>query len=199
MNVTSIFKPAREDLRLLIVHSIEDELGQNIATELTSNLNNEISITEKRVSTLGCLAQMDRPQDGFHVVLLIAHGDKPKNQAWLFGDVDLNGNDIGTNAAILRAGLDGLIDDSLCLFGICYFGQDLLKEAIIDQGGSLACIAPNVGSTISNIDIQTGFAALLNELQARKCDVSIDDLNGILDDKLSDDLRQRLVVITAAT
>ncbi len=199
MNVTSIFKPAGEDLCLLIVHSTDDGLGQSIADALQAKLSNGIKVTKKRVATLGDLAQMDRPNDGFQVVLLIVHGDKATNQAWLFGDADINGNDIGTNAAILKAGLDGLIDDSLCLFGICYFGQDLLKAAIIDQGGALACIAPNVESTISNIDIQTGFAALLNELQARKGDVSIDDLGGILDDKLSDDLRQKLVVITAAT
>jgi len=202
MDVTSIFKPAGEDLRLLIVHSTEDELGQNIANGLTSNLNNGINITEKRVSTLGCLAQMDRPENGFHVVLLIAHGDKATNQAWLFGDVDINENDIGTNAAILKAGLNGLINESLCLFGICYFGQDLLEAAAIigqGEGEALGYIAPNGNSTISNIDIQTGFAALLNELQTRKCDVSIDDLNRILDDKLSDDLRQKLVVVTAAT
>jgi len=199
MDITSIFKPAGEDLRLLIVHSTEDGLGRNTATALRDKLNNGITVTEQPVATFDDLAQMVRPQDGFHVVLLMAHGDEATNRTWLFGDVDINGNDVGTNAAILKAGLDGLTDDSLCLFGICHFGQDLLKAAIIDQGGALACIAPNTANTISNTDIATGFSVLLNELQARKCDVSIDDLDGILDDKFSDDLRQKLVVITAAT
>jgi len=200
MNVTSVFKPQGKDLRVLIVHSTKDDLGQSIVTTLRKGLTKKIVVKEERVARLACLATMPRPQDRFHVVLLIAHGDKDKNQLWLFGDVDAHKKDIATNAGVLGAALDGMIGDSLCLFGICHFGQGPLREAIVDQGGALACIAPKPGCTITKGDIETGFAVLLNELQARRhLDISIDDLDDILTDRLSAGLQQKLVVVTAAT
>lgn len=200
MDVMSFFKPAGDGVRVLVVHSTSDNLGQDTTMKLLSNLKPEIAVTEERVSTLADLATRLYPAQGFHVVVLIAHGDKASNKAWLFGDVDVDGNDIGTNAGVLKAALDGLLDNCLCLFGVCYFGQDLLREAIIDQGGALACIAPKPDCTISNSNIQDEFAALLNEMQVRKTvDIGVDNLGELLKKTLSCDLHKKLMVITAAT
>lgn len=196
MCVTSIFRPAGENLRILIVHSTENDLGKNTARQLRANLKAEIEVAEQGVSTLGDLMKLPRPNQGYHVVLLIAHGDKASNQVWLFGDIDVGGNDIGTNVALLKIALDGLLDNSLCLFGVCHFGDVFLKATVIDQGGALACIAPKPGCTISKVDIQCGFADLLNEIQCRKnIDVGVGDLHDLLNEFVSDELRRKLSVI----
>ena len=134
------------------------------------------------------------------MVLLVAHRDDAVNRAWLFGDVDMKGGDIGTSVCVLKTALDGLLDDCLCIFGVCHFGQDLLKPAIVDQGGALACIAPKPDCMISSQDIGNEFAKLLNEMQTRKhIPIGVDDLNEIMDNTLPEELRNRLVTYTIAT
>jgi len=200
MNVSSTFKPQGEDVRILVLHSTKNDLGKDTVALLRSNLNPKIAVAEHRIPSLSDLATMPQPQERHHVVLLVVHGDSASNQAWLFGDVDVNGEDIGTNAGVLRAASDGLLDDCLCLLGVCHFGQDLLQEAIVDRGGALACVAPKPGCTISKLDIGNEFAKLLNAMQTRRSlDIGVDDLEGLLRSTLTDDLYQRLVTYTAAT
>ena len=193
MNVTTYFKQQGEGVNLLILHSTKDDLAKRTVDLLKANLANEVAVHEYGIATLSEITSISRTEHQANVVMLIAHGDEEENKVWLFGDVDQNGEDLGTNPGLLTAALDGLLDNCLCLFGICHFGQDLLRKAIIGQGGALACVAPKPDSTITVSDIGTGFAGLLNELQSNAhSPVGINELQGLLQNSLSDQLFQKL-------
>jgi len=200
MNVTTYFKAQGEGVRLLIIHSTKDALAQQTVNLLKANLKNDILIVEHRIATLGDLAALAHSEEKPNIVLIIAHGDKAANEVWLFGDVDLDGKDIGTNIGLLKTALDGLLDDSLCLFGVCHLGQELLKMAVVDQGGALACVAPKPGCTISGSDIGNEFAKLLNQIQAEKhLPIGVDEIDRLLQETFSADLLNRVAVYTAAS
>jgi hypothetical protein len=193
IDVTSIFKPGGEDLRVLVLHSTEDALGQQTVALLQSHLRKGVVVTQHRISSLHDLCKMGRPTSNPHVVLLIAHGDKATNQVWLFGDVDKNGNEIGTGVGIIKEAMDGLLCDVLCLFGICYFGSDFIQDAIINHAEALACIAPAPDYTITNIDIGCEFARLLNEMQTnRQVEYGLHNLQNLMNKTLSGGLHEKL-------
>lgn len=199
MDISSVVKRAGEDLRVLVLHSTEDDLAQQAVDLLRGNLSSGITVTEQRIKTLRDLISEPRPTEAYHVVVLIAHGDKKHHRVWLFGDADIDGNELGTGISVLTAALDGLLNDCLCLFGVCYFGQELMKMALVDHGGALACVAPKASNTISVGDIGNGFAKLLDALQARKHNgVHADEIEFLCQQSIPEAVYNKLIVKTAA-
>ncbi len=200
IDIKSSFKEQGDDVHLLIIHSTKDALAQQAVDLLKKNVEGKgILIEERRIATLQDLVAPHCSAQNPNIVLIVAHGDKKTNRLWLFGDTSQDGRAIGTDIGLLKTALDGLLDDCLCLFGVCHMGQDLLKTAIVDQGGALACVAPKPGCTVSVSDIADEFAELLKEIQNRKqLRVGVDEIDCLLKKTFSADLYNRMALYTAA-
>ncbi|MGA2584998.1 MAG: hypothetical protein ABSG31_17125 [Tepidisphaeraceae bacterium] len=185
MNVTNVFKAAGEDVRLVIAHSTADKLGQETVDALKKKLApGVVVVAERRIGTLAELLDLVQSAGRFNVLLVVAHGNKGLNAARLFADLDSDGKPVRLKAAELAL-FEGLLDDKLCLFGVCYYGSEDLASAVVDRAMALACIAPKTTDTITNLDIINGFSSLLNELQARKVnDIGTGELGPLLIPKL---------------
>jgi hypothetical protein len=185
MNVTNVFKPAGDDVRLVIAHSTADNLGQETVNALKKELAaGVLVVAEGRIGTLTELLDLVQKAGPFNVLLVVAHGNKGLNAARLFADVDPDGKPVRLKAGELAL-FEGSLADKLCLFGVCYYGSEDLATAVVDRAMALACIAPKPTDTITNLDIINGFSALLNELQVRKVnDIGTGELGPVLIPKL---------------
>lgn len=200
MDVTGFFKRSGDDVQLLIAHSTQDELGDRIVDGLDGKLNKDVNIVaEERIASFAELVALMQRGIPFNVFLLLAHGDKLTNAAWLYDDKDLVGRELSVKLGELSAALEGHVDDKLCLFGVCYFGTDDLAEAICDTAGALACIAPKPDSKIFHSEIVEGYGSLLNRLQALShMDVGHDLLHSDLVKSMPQHLVTRLSVESRA-
>lgn len=196
MNIKIHFKDANEDVRLLIVHSTEDDLGQNTVDALRKFLAPAVVVVGvERCADFRELVRIVAEAKPFNVLLVIVHGDDKDHRFWLHADKDAAGNELGVNVGELKAALEGRVDDILALFGVCYFGTEDLAEAMVEQAGVLACIAPKPDQTISDQDVISGYGTLINAMQAgKKMAIGPHDLTGFVRNSVPKEMFQRLSI-----
>ncbi len=184
-NVDLVFKPAGEDVKVLILHSTEDQVGKDTADGLVYGLKRDVKVVGNHdVPNFKTLTKViHQKKDSFNVLVLIAHGGKSDNLPFLYDDGYLRYHE-------LKAALEGKVDDKLCLFGVCYLGTNDLAEWICNEAGAMACIAPQPNVEICQCDIEVGFETLLNKMQEQKhyaSDVAM--LHKILKPELNDNIK----------
>lgn len=199
MNVTSVFKPAGEDVQLLVAHSTEDKLGGAIVERLKTNLNQDVRVVaEERIASFAEWGQMMKKNYQFNVFLVIAHGDELTNATWLYNDKDVAGHELSVNTGELLVTLNGYVENKLCLFGVCYSGTDDLATAIHKRALASACIAPKPNSTITGSEIADGYGSLLNRLQEMSSsDVGWEGLHSGLVRAIPEPLVKKLSIVPA--
>jgi len=169
MDVNLAFKPAGDDVRLLIIHSTKDDLGKKTATALCGALSPNVQIVGiEQVADFCSVKQIIATAQPFNILLIVAHGDHADHKFWLHGDNDLHGNELGVSAGELKALFECEVDDKLLIFGVCYAGTDDLATLMVDQGGALACVAPKPNATINDSQVINGYGHLLNDIQSKK-------------------------------
>jgi hypothetical protein len=190
------FKEPGDDVRLLIVHSTADDLGHKTAEALRGFLAPAVVVVGvERCADFRGLLRIVAAAKPFNVLLVIAHGNATSNRVRLFGDVDAAGNVLRVSVGELKAALEGHADDILALFGVCHFGTDDLAEAMVEQAGALACVAPKPEHTITDRDIISGFGTLLNAMQAgKKMGIGPHELTGFVRDSVPKEMFQRLSI-----
>jgi hypothetical protein len=169
IDVQGSFKPSGEDVRLLILHSTKDALGEKTSKALTQKLSSGVVVVDtKPLQDFRSLRSALENVNKFNALLIIAHGDKANHEFWLRNDADASGRKLGINAGELKAALEGKVDDKLILFATCYAGTDDLMRLMVEQAVALVCVAPKSGATISNVAVIDGYSMLLNKIQAQK-------------------------------
>ena len=181
MDITSIFKPEGDPVRLAVAHSTEDDLGQRTLDLLQSKLSADVQLVgSERIADFRELLSFLSHCPTFNVFLLMAHGRRVTNTVRLYDDVDNDGRPLRVNVGELSL-LSDQFSNRLCLFGVCYFGTEELAEAVCDRAGALACVAPRPSYDITRTDIGEHFAAFLNLLQTNQhVAIGVGDLRGLL-------------------
>ena len=195
MDVSSIFKPSGEPVRLAVAHSTADDLGQRTLDLLRSNLSAGIELVEAvRIADFRELLSFLRQCPPFNVFLLMAHGLRVTNTVRLYEDVDRAGRPLRVNVGELTL-LAPALSDRLCVFGVCHFGTQELAQAVCDGAGALACVAPRPSCAISRTDIGQHFAAFLNRLQAHQdVDIGVGELRDLLRESVPPALFENLSI-----
>jgi hypothetical protein len=169
MDVEPHFKPAGQGVRLLVMHSTQNCLGKKTAKRLIKSLSPDaIIVGVERAADFREFVNIVGSADPFNILLVIAHGDKRDHKFWLHADQDVHGNELGVNVGELKAALEGKADDILALFGVCYFGTEDIADAVVNQAGALACVAPIATETITSGQIITGYGNLINAIHGAK-------------------------------
>lgn len=187
MKVTDIFKPSSENVKVLVLHSTEDNLGQNASNLLEWTLKNGVEIVgTHRITNLKSLVQALEETEPFNVLVFIAHGDKKTHQAFLCEDYTQEGNLLPLKNGELAAALKDHVDDKLCLFGVCYSGTEDLAESICRKACAMVCISPKPNEEISPKDIGLAYGDLLNKMQEQKhCAMDAQMLHKVLVQELN--------------
>jgi hypothetical protein len=183
--ITLTFKPAGEGIRLLLLHSTQDSLGQVIAGQLRQRLDPGIIVSQRRVANFGELLTRVEEADDFNVLMLVAHGDDVQHHVWLYNDINQQGNEMSVNIGEMVIALKNHVLDKLCLFGVCHFGTEDMAQAICMQACALACIAPKPNYAIKGLQVVNHFSVFLNAIQAHaNVDVDVNDLHNQLKSSL---------------
>ena len=156
-----------QQLCALIVHSTEDDLGENIASRIKTTVDSDIEIDIKRASTYSELITVLDKATPVSVFILIAHGDKQTHSAWLFADLDVDGNELSLGVAE-QATLRDYLKDKVCIFGVCYFGTATLAQAIVGHDGAIFALASKPHNTLTGLDVATVAISLLNTMESTK-------------------------------
>lgn len=154
MIADDIILQANEKLHALIVHSTEDDLGQVIASEIRCETDPNVTLQIERASDYSSLITILEKADPFSVFILIAHGDKESNSAWLFADGDCDGNELCLGVGEQATLRDYLID-SVCIFGVCYFGTHTLAKAVVGHNGAIFALASKPNNALTGLDVAT--------------------------------------------
>ncbi|MBY0310532.1 MAG: hypothetical protein K2W85_00530 [Phycisphaerales bacterium] len=191
------FKPAGQDVRLLVIHSTAEPLGEHTAKALDKALvPGIVRVGIHRAADFRELVSMIDKAEPFNVLLLIAHGDNADFKFWLHGDKDASGQRLGVNPMELKAALGDKAHDTLIMFGVCHHGTEELAEAMVEHAGALASVAVRPGEKISKDDIAIHFATFLNAMQAAKTiGVGPYELAGFLRDSVPKELFKRLAIV----
>lgn len=199
INATKVFKPSGENVRVLLISSTSDTLGEYATSLIRSNLNSEIVVVdEDSTVNFSGLNSIISDSDDFNVLVFVAHGKKDDNTTRLSGDMDSDGRILRLNVAQLATALKGKVNNILCLFGVCYLGTDDLAEAVCVNAGALACIAPKPTYAITCGNIGTAFSSLLNKMQeSKQMDFNIDLLHEYLLPCLDQNLLKELSIFPA--
>ena len=199
INVTKVFKPSGKNVRVLLISSTDDLVGELAISAVSNNLHKDVEVVnELRVSDFRELYSVVNDSGDFNVLVFVAHGKEEDNTTKLFADFDESGRPLRLNVGGLAAVLQDKVSDVLCLFGVCYFGTEDLAEAICNQVGALACIAPKPDYAIEYNEIGSVFSLLLNKIQESKhMDFDIDLLHEYLLPCLDQNLLKELSIFPA--
>lgn len=168
MLVTGVFKPADENLSVLIAHSTAGNLGECTAEVLRDTLDAGVHVEIRRITNFSDLVALEDVLTACHVFILLAHGRTSDNTVRLFDDFDVDGRALRVNVGEMKAALEGRVADKLCLFGVCHYGTQDLADAVCKQAGAVACIAPKPPCTIGAIECVSAFSCILNEMQEQR-------------------------------
>lgn len=210
---TSVFKPAGEDVRLLIAHPLSADApgpASNMNTSLRAGVR---VVAERPVQSQEDLLSLVHDSPNFNTFLLLADGGTLTSCSWLYSSTDygwfyenperrrsrldpLRGRqrlhidlEVLGQALILRA------SNALSLLGVCYFGAYDLAATFCDRTGAPACIAPQPAKLIARKSLARGYCAVIDTMQALKdASLNIQSLYDVLIPAIPDDVRQDLSV-----
>lgn len=194
--VEGAFKPADEDVRVLIVHSTAEPLGHWVAAELRKALAPAVVVIGvEKVADFRALSEVVRAKRGFNVLVLVAHGREHGSLIRLADDTDAAGNVLRVNPGQLFAALHGAVDDCLVLFAVCHAGSEDLAEAMTINAGAMAVVAPKPDQVIKAGDVISGYGTLLNAMQAgKKMAIGPHELAGFVRDSVTKEMFKGLAV-----
>ena len=156
-----------QELNALIVHSTEDKLGQKIAERIRKTVDPDVGLQIERAATYSDLVTVLEKAEPFSVFVLIAHGDNKTHSAWLFADLDANGNELSLGVPE-QATLRDYLKDKVCVFGVCYFGVATLAKVLVGHDGAIFALASKPQNTLTGFDVATAAASLLNAMEGTK-------------------------------
>jgi hypothetical protein len=192
MVVNDTIVPASEPISALIVHSTENDLGQNISDYVTANLDSGIAVQIEHVASYGDLIDTLEKAKPFHVFIFIAHGDKATHSAWLCGDLDADGKELSLGVAEQVTLKDYLVN-KVCIFGVCYFGAQTLAQAVVAHDGAIFALASNPDNSLTGLDVARAAIGLLNAMeQVKPCDITLDLLTRLCVPKIDHDVLDRM-------
>lgn len=167
MDVNDIIIRNKEALSAVIVHSTEDALGKNVSDYIQTKLDSAITVQVEEAASYKDLIYILENTKSFNVFILIAHGDKATHSAWLFADLDEDGNELSLGTAE-QATLRDYLKDKVCIFGVCYFGAERLANALVGHDGAIFALASKPQNSLTGANVAKASVSLLNAMEHSK-------------------------------
>ncbi len=201
---TNVFKPAGEDVRLLIAYPLSADAPRPACDMTRSRRPGVRVVAEQPVQSHEDLVSLVHDSPDFNTFLLLAGGETLTRCAWLYSSADYgwfyenperDRQRLHIDLEVLGQALMLRASNALSLLGVCYFGADDLAATFCDRTGAPACIAPQPAKLIARESLVRGYCAVIDTMQALKdASLNIQSLYDVLIPAIPHDVRQDLSV-----
>lgn len=195
MLVDDVIVKRDEPVRALIVHSLEEEWGvDELLKDIELLRSKGVDLRQVAIETYADLITVLETEDGaFQFFMLIAHGDRLTNAAWLVNDKDHAGNELSLSAPELCT-LKPYLVDRVCIFAVCHIGTTVLADSVVSHDGALYALASKPDNTLTDYDIMEACVSLLNAVQdCKPSSVNLPMLRSVCVPRISERVRERMV------